>query len=271
MKFSKPRGVLRRIALGTFLILLIGALLSLAVLRDSYELAPLPDGSKIVIHSLQYGNDIEIAEGGPFQALIRSLLPKEGVQLGPFNLKPPIVQTLSGLDGDAFLYLELDAVGSNEALTQLATPSIYGNYRGMFVDENGFTYPQIFQDTSRSRQGDFGGFACYSYPRSMKQLIFHIQERQNEDSSWKTLTPLRFKNPSRTVERKWQRPLETKTAQTNGWTFSVGTVKVMTKSQDLGKSLYPRTHIPFSVSPNILGPTSMQVSRLRIEDQIGLS
>jgi hypothetical protein len=262
--FSLPKRVL-----GGLLFVSTGLILIWSFYGRSYESQILPDGSLLTIHSLQYGKQIEIVDGSSSLHWLRYLIPKGGMKIGPLKIQRPSVQVLGVPGGDEILFLELDTVSKDGALSMLATPSIYGDHRGVIVDENGIAYPQSFRDTDRIRSGDFGMFLCHIFPRSSEQLIFHVQQRQWRDSPWKTLASLRFPNPALERGVNWEQSTEITTVETNEWTFSIGDISVVPNPEDLPELWIPVVKLPFSMVRDDQRPSGWLVVGLEIEDPKG--
>lgn len=259
----------QKCVIGGLLLVSSGLILIWCFYGRSYEAQILPDGSLLTIHRLQYGKQVEVVDGSDVMHWFRFLIPKRGLQIGPLSLRPPSVKVLGGPWGEEFLFLELDTISRNGALSMLATPSIYGDHRGVFVDENGIGYPQSFRDTDRIRDGDFGMFLCHIFPKSSEQLIFHVQQRQRRDSPWKTLASLRFPNPALKRGVNWEQSTEVTTVETNGWTFAIGEVLVMPNPEDSPDLWTPVVRLPFSMIRDDLQPNGWAVAGLGIEDPKG--
>ncbi len=250
------------------ILLLVSLAVGLVFFRGSYGTGTLGDGSRLEVYSLRHGPMIEVTDGGKMAELLRSILPKGGLRLGRLHLRAPILERHYGYAGNDILYIELDAIGLDDSLPKLATPSIYGDFRGVFVDQSGFVYPQVFHDTNRARTGDFGRFVCHSYPRTSDDLVFHVQQRELGEERWKTLTTLQLKNPAKVEALQWTHS-EVTTVQTNGWTFSIGDVEVVTNGRGLDDPVVPMIKLPVSVARDERWPVSWNISRIRIEDQWG--
>ncbi|MBT5708025.1 hypothetical protein OAH36_03820 [Verrucomicrobia bacterium] len=262
--FSRPKRVL-----GGLLFVSTGLILIWCFYGRPYESQILPDGSLLTVHRLQYGRQIEVVDGSAVLHWLRSLIPKGGLHIGPLSMRSPSAQVLGTPGGDEFLFLELDTISKSGSLSMLATPSIYGDHRGVIVDENGIAYPQSFRDTDRSRSGDFGMFLCPVFPRSSERLIFHVQQRQWRDSPWKTLASLSFPNPALERGVNWEQLTEVTTVETNGWSFSIGEVLVMPNPKDLPDLWVPIVRLPFSMVRDDQQPNGWVVAGLEIEDPKG--
>ena len=260
-----------RFVIGIILtILLVCTAFVAANYQPSIGSGKLSDGSRVTIHSIQSGTEIEVVDGTVAEELLHSMLPRGGLHIGPFHFKGPSFERYSGSWGHDVLYLELDAEGNGAVRSKLETPSIYGEFRGLFVDESGFAYPQVFLDTDRVRKGDFGMFLCSSYPRMSRSLIFHIQQRDLGVENWRTLTTIRFNNPAPVLSPLWEHPIRTK-VERNDWEFSIGDVTVSSHSKDQTNPQLPEVTIPLSVSQDERWKGSWRINRLIIEDQWGNS
>ncbi len=260
-------GVMLSLGLLVILVLTVAWALFTSSIRSTSEL---PDGSTLSLFNLQYGTEVEVTDGALVSRLLQNVLPRGGLHIGGFHLSAPIVERYVGKNGNGLLFLELDAYGDEGTLPEIVTPSLLGEFRGVFEDASGFIYPQKFHDTNRARRGDLGKFICYSFPRRSADLSFHIQKLGSGEQEWKTLATLPIKNPAPIEDVLWTHP-EVTTVETNGWTFNLGEVKVITHARALSDPVVPLVKLALSVVRDERWPAEWSIRSLRIEDQLGNS
>ncbi len=268
VKSGKVKFLAKTLVVGVVVLLVMVGLLFFRF-DGNYESDRLADGSRLRMYRLQHGREIFIHDGSTFQWLVRSLIPTNGYRFGPLRVPPPGGERKVAFFSDSLLCFELDAVGGNEPVPMLATPAIYGEHRGLFLDANGFAYPQDFVDTDRARFGDFGMFVCSSYPRWSERLDFRIQQRSVGSDTWRTLTTLQFPNPDPVRHPVWNQSQEVRSAEAYGRTFTLDRVEIWPDRKFSPDLFVPELMLKFSVTGDSGKELHWWVPSLRVEDVFG--